>query len=103
MSECGPALPENIAHRERNNRVQVMEHRPHESKILRTTELHSDFFLATDTGNGMSKTQYKRVDLACQMWTQDGENAKQTGQVKHKGKSEQDNVFKVISPLSSIS
>ena len=67
MSECGQAYPEYITPRDRNNWVKVMVHRPQEEKIHRTTKLYSDFMFATNTGNGVSRTQYKRVALACQM------------------------------------
>ena len=82
MSECGQAYPEHITPRERNNWEKTMEHRPQEGKILRTTKLYSDFILATNTGNGVSRTQHKRMALAYQKWTPDGENAAQTDKFK---------------------
>ena len=59
--------------RDRNN-----WHSSQEGKVLRTTKLYFDFNLATDAGNGVSRTQFKRMALVCQKWTADDENAAQT-------------------------
>ena len=65
MSECGQAYPEYIvfvADLGKSHGAQSTEEKMH-----RSTKLYSDFILATIAGNGVSRTQHKRVALVCQI------------------------------------
>ena len=102
MSECGQAHPEYIAPRDRNNWVKAMEHRPQEEKIHRTTKLFSDSSL-------QQILEMVCPGLSTREWPLPVKCGHRMARTRHtliqpnNGKSEQDNVYKVNSLLSSIS
>ena len=67
-----------------NKRVKPWSTDHRGTEILKSKEKkrNTDLIFATETETDVSRTQYKRMALACQLWTQNGENATQIDEAR---------------------